>query len=316
MNATFDFEHDTLKTLLALADEHINAVDFHLVAPCWLSLYTDACLLLALEMSWRQSVLDEAGRDKVSLFEAVRLLDMAIIIAGALGPGRVQWVRQAITSTQALLPDPIYTHLEHRPKRARAASEDAEEDLLFAPNPVPSVYAAPSIQQYIVHHSQRPFVIRDYFSASTECPPWPALSRWSDPEYLLSRVGEGRHVPVEVGSSYDDHQWTQRIVPFREFLREAGFFGRNLDANIETDGPPMYLAQHSLFLQFPELEEDVSLPDYVWSAPPVPPHFAEYSAPATHDGVIMNVWIGSGSRSIVSPAHTVSRARAADIVLR
>ena len=51
---------------------------------------------------------------------------------------------------------------------------------------------------------------------------WPArYSRpWNDPEYLLSRTFGGRRlVPVELGRSYVDEGWGQKIVTFGEFLR-------------------------------------------------------------------------------------------------
>lgn len=51
---------------------------------------------------------------------------------------------------------------------------------------------------------------------------WPARGPrpWNNPEYLLSRTFGGRRlVPVEIGRSYVDEGWGQKIVTFGEFLR-------------------------------------------------------------------------------------------------
>lgn len=64
---------------------------------------------------------------------------------------------------------------------------------------------------------------------------------------------------------------------------------------------PVYLAQHALFLQFPTLETDLSVPDYVHSSPSsdfVPAGIA-YAPPPEP---LINVWIGSSG--VLSPAHT------------
>ena len=52
---------------------------------------------------------------------------------------------------------------------------------------------------------------------------WPAICdpnrSWNSPAYLLSRALGGRRlVPVEIGRSYVDDGWGQKIVPFGEFM--------------------------------------------------------------------------------------------------
>ncbi|KAI1192136.1 hypothetical protein F5B17DRAFT_379567 [Nemania serpens] len=52
---------------------------------------------------------------------------------------------------------------------------------------------------------------------------WPALSSrpWNRPAYLLSRTFGGRRlVPVEIGRSYVDEGWGQKLVTFGEFVRQ------------------------------------------------------------------------------------------------
>jgi hypothetical protein len=291
-------------TLIALADEQINNVDFNAVPSKWLSLYVDTNVLSAIydiSTATGRGGIDEACRDC-----SVRKLDMAIIIGGAIKPKRMEYIQRAIKLTQvntgAGRPQRPISNTDIPSKRRRL---DHVQELLFASKPIPSFAETPSIDRYRTVDYESPFVIRGYLSEGGQSV-WPAIQRWKDPEYLLSQVGRGRCVPVEEGSSYDDSDWGQRIVPFDVFLARAGFPGLCTGTPKSSTDRPMYLAQHSLFRQFPELEQDINLPGYVSSAPPATASFPSYRPPATEDGVITNVWVGSGSGEIVSPAHTVS----------
>ncbi|WVQ84998.1 hypothetical protein IAT38_007162 [Cryptococcus sp. DSM 104549] len=132
---------------------------------------------------------------------------------------------------------------------------------------------------------------------------WPAVQRWSSADYLLQTVGAGRVVPVEIGKAYDDSGWGQKVIPLESFLARAGYAVADHTDSDSTAGP-LYLAQYSLFDQFPELARDMSFPDYVWSCPPTPETYPTYQPPSSDDGVVVNVWIGSGESEIISPAHT------------
>ena len=118
-------------------------------------------------------------------------------------------------------------------------------------------------------------------------------------------------MPVEVGSAYDDDDWGQKIVSFRDFLARIGYDvvpeeSDNHSSILSAATAPLYLAQHPLMAQFPALERDFSIPDYVWSSPLAPESMPMYHPPSTKDGFVLNVWIGSGEGQVVSPAHTVS----------
>ena len=305
----------SLQLLLSLADDHINSVDFHDVQARWLRLYTDCSLLLsAYDVLWGLACHDELPRQ--FFVSAVQRLDTAVIIAGAVGRGRREWASQLITCIQSTgLPrisrplDPVNT----APKRRRVLQEGFQPSC-FAAERVQELSAAPSVHDYVKHHSSAPFIVRNYFASETApTPPWPALQRWRSADYLLDRVGEGRYVPVEIGGAYVDSDWTQKILPFRTFLARAGF-----DVEAEADDESasgaidpdqqLYLAQHSLFSQFPNLQQDFSIPDYVWSEPPVKEgtHYKEIEA---SEIPIINVWVGNSRRHPVSPAHTVSFKR-------
>nr|XP_031864415.1 uncharacterized protein CI109_000329 [Kwoniella shandongensis]KAA5531487.1 hypothetical protein CI109_000329 [Kwoniella shandongensis] len=336
----------TLKTLFTLAQESINSIPFNLVPRHWLRLYTDTSLLLSLSDLIFDDDTNVGKRRKVWL-DFVRRLDMAIIVAGALGEKRAEWIQDTIKEIQR-------TKLGHRisnssdeerpTKRARvkistpAIDASSSTTLMYAPNPIPVLGTPPSLTRYLTHHIDHPFILRGHLTES-----WSASKKWQSAKYLLDQAGEGRVVPVEIGRAYDDEEWGQKIIPFKEFLRRAGFDVQDDDdvvhagdegkltkqrerlrdeESVEDEGgadeddsghsteahgsktPPLYLAQYGLFDQFPELARDISYPDYVWSEPPIPVDVPSYSPPQTEDGVIVNVWIGSGGSEIVSPAHT------------
>lgn len=68
---------------------------------------------------------------------------------------------------------------------------------------------------------------------------WPALSRWGDLDYLVAVAG-GRTVPVELGRSYAQEDWSQRLMTVRDFVTRY----------ITSPGTDIgYLAQHQLFDQ-------------------------------------------------------------------
>lgn len=68
---------------------------------------------------------------------------------------------------------------------------------------------------------------------------WPALNKWKDLNYLVKLAG-ARLVPVEIGSSYADADWSQKLITLEEFI--------NIHVVQESE-KPTYLAQHQLFNQ-------------------------------------------------------------------
>ncbi|WVQ96546.1 hypothetical protein IAU59_003651 [Kwoniella sp. CBS 9459] len=340
----------------------------------WLRLYTDTALLLSIaevvalsssKKTQRIYGVEEKDLNTKSM-KAIRRLDMALIVAGAIGRGRKEWILQTIRQLQEL----IVVHQEDTNAFDRASGKDSPNQnqksdrpakrqrlrnpndgpcslrkLRCAPTSIPILSTPPSIDEYLQHHSQQPFILRGYLSTDPDdgieldscCPPpWPAIDRWRSAEYLRETAGKGRVVPVEVGGAYVDESWTQKIIPFDDFLQVSGFNDASSPLNAKTDGEsdinstskdkgkrepssgpateadstarmptqPLYLAQYALFDQFPDLAKDISYPDYVWSEPSIPLDYPTYRPPQTEDGVIVNVWVGSGGGEIVSPAHT------------
>lgn len=109
-------------------------------------------------------------------------------------------------------------------------------------------------------------------------------------------------MPVEVGSDYRRDDWTQQLMDWEDFLLALQSNGNEKD-EADKGRRSLYLAQHSLFNQFPRLRADFELPPYVYAAPPAPPDYEGYEPPGNDEQLVANAWIGP--RGTISPAHTV-----------
>ncbi|PNT64835.1 hypothetical protein BRADI_4g33727v3 [Brachypodium distachyon] len=85
---------------------------------------------------------------------------------------------------------------------------------------------------------------------------WPAMTKWKDIQYL-KRIAGDRTVPVEVGKSYVCNDWKQELITFSKFLERM--WSTVCPSNLT------YLAQHPLFEQIKELQEDIMVPDYCYA---------------------------------------------------
>ena len=289
--------HD-LEVLLALARDMIDSTHFASVERKWLQLYTDASLLLV----WIDVLCDSKGQHQTRWLRAIRMLDMAIIVAGGVGSRRLNWIQDTIGLVQSL-------YLPTMGDASKTVVFDESplfpfECSPFASDSIISLNEPPTLAEMSSKWRNVPLVIRQgiaYPNNVTER--WTALDFWKSGKYLLSQVGEGRVVPVEIGEAYDSAEWTQAILPFRNVLAHIGF-------EVETDpdetstidertlSRPWYLAQHTLFRQFPRLRDDFCLPDYVYLAGD------DESGEETEEPIV-NVWLGEGNGTVITPAHTV-----------
>lgn len=90
---------------------------------------------------------------------------------------------------------------------------------------------------------------------------WPALEKWKDLHYLNSKAG-GRIVPVELGSQYTSENWSQSLMKFEDFVINH-VLNNSSSTKDSTKNEKVYLAQHDLFDQIPELKEDIIQPEYI-----------------------------------------------------
>ena len=149
--------------------------------------------------------------------------------------------------------------------------------------------STPCIESFRLHvnNSHSPLVLTGAISH------WKAMEQWNSPQYFLEKTINGaRIIPIELGKSYVEDSWAQKLTPFSSFLSE------NL---LKDTTPKAYLAQHDIFAQIPSLRTDIAIPDYCFTIPPQnPPDKPKVPYIAT-DNVIENIWMGpAGTRS---PLH-------------
>jgi hypothetical protein len=297
-----------LDDIVALATEKFYAFPFRDVPPCWRALFREASLLkftaLAVKNIWGQidaTIITRDGLDEQTLDEMVKSIDMALVMAG---PPSSPDMQENIDSALSILQDiSLYNtsaEVSHPPLKRRKVESDAHDwsdrfpwCTAFSP-PVSSHIARitrPSFDQFERHMQiptdsnigPEPIIITgslDNWSARKERP-------WSSPSYLLSRtIGGRRLVPIELGRSYVDEGWGQKIITFKEFMDQ-------------------YILLN-LFSQVPALRGDISIPDYCYTSPP-PPH---KSSPLAEkhlglpplDDPLLNAWFGPAGT--ISPLHT------------
>ncbi|KAJ7090311.1 hypothetical protein B0H15DRAFT_838071 [Mycena belliarum] len=228
----------------------------------WRHLHTDACVLAALVSPPS---------------DAIAKLDTAIIVSGAAGKGRLDLILDLIQRIQSQYwPSPGLNSY---------VSQLSSLPPFLAPVPViPSRSSPPSLTAFQTYDYKAPFIVRDHARH------WPALNErpWASIDYLRAVAGPARIVPVEVGRDYRTDDWSQKLIPWDDFLD-------SLDAGDEV----LYLAQHSLLMQFPDLRADIEVPDYVYAALPRQPGS---EPPANDEQLVINLWLGP--KGTVSPAHT------------
>lgn len=243
-------------------------------------LYTDASILKSAY------IISTSSLDSSTVAQAIELLDMAIIVAGAARHDLVLDLIQRIQSEHMSLLRPL--PLSDVSLSTRAPSTPAP--VLAARQPVPRFNTPPSLASFQRSVASRPFIVPGYATG------WPALNEhpWHSTHYLLSVSGPGRVVPVEVGSDYRTDDWSQKIMGWDDFVTSL----------TRPSNEMLYMAQHNLFLQFPSMREDLIVPDYVYSFPNSSDSFPDYKPPTNDEQLVLNAWLGP--KGTVSPAHVAS----------
>ncbi|KAH8833971.1 Clavaminate synthase-like protein [Flagelloscypha sp. PMI_526] len=249
-------------------------------------LYADTSILLAFQSLFLcLNAQHESTRQEKRLF-AVSLLDHAIIITGP-PQERYDLIQALILRIQVSMSPSSLSIEAVEPDKA---SPNLAKHLPTAINEVAIYTSLPSLSSFAREAALRPFVLKGLASE------WPAVTSWLSPEYLLRVTGLGRIVPVEVGSDYRSDEWAQRLMPWEDFLRHL--FSRSPYSN---DSEVLYLAQHNIFSQFPDLRNDFHIPDYVYAGLNAPASFPSYEPPTNDEQLVINAWIGDHSAR--SPAH-------------
>lgn len=338
-NGDIDLLQRRLDDLISIANDKFYCFPFKDVPPCWRMLYTDASILkacsLILSKEWEMdgdSLNNQKNYDWID--ELVKTLDMAVIMAGAPGPGRTEWISNILSLLLQICPNlPVPNLQEHPSQKRRKLNNDVSTDSFpdtqsFLPpvsNPIKrkSQISLSTFEKYMhlpcdESLGPEPLIIENAISH------FPALNErpWKRPSYLLSQTLGGRRlVPIEIGRTYVDSDWAQKIIPFKEFLEKYIYVSEtrshdtpesaSLPSSAETPETTSrekkigYLAQHPLFTQIPSLRSDISIPDYCYITPP-PPHS---SSPLAHAhsllpplfSPLLNAWFGPAGT--ISPLH-------------
>ncbi|KAF6767060.1 JmjC [Kalmanozyma brasiliensis GHG001] len=321
-----------LTALTRLCDLKFVTFSYSSIPPVWRAVYIDAQLIKAC-----CALKDHVGTHSehaALLKRRVRDLDLALITAGAASTSRAKHCYDLILALQAKLLEmepydssqPSQRSEDHVPpqKRIKTAQRQATR-----PQPSPSTQADSLIREFAFEEAPSftdlaeqnasvclgPFIVRKYAQNIG----WSALKTgtdesvpgsWSSMEYLLQVAGPARIVPVEVGANYTRKEWGQDIMLWSDFLRHCRWDesdeldndgADHSDEELRSDPLLLYMAQHDLSSQFPRLEQDYTLPDYVYTSPPAPKDWPDYEPPSTAAAVVTNLWIGPAGT--VSPPH-------------
>ena len=288
--------------LARLAEQQLRVFPFKNVRSCWFRLYTDIHLLKATRLL--QSYSSTLSRDDCSsaehtssdqlsdsstMSEVVRLLDMALIMAGGLGRHSEIHRLFQLLREDVIVPQVDQLRVKQRKLRTRAANGQDGEESTSSVKSLPSldvdlpieVSSLPKIQHPIVRQSLPSMLDFEKHMWTTKTPQvltnimthWPGMAKWHSVSYWMDlTIGGRRLVPVEIGRSYTDDDWRQEIMPFRQFLenfimhQDDEYFKSGQASDSHKTG---YLAQHDLFSQIPSLWADIATPDYCYlDAPP------------------------------------------------
>ena len=292
------------------ADAKLHVFPFSDVAECWKRLHTDASIVVACKaiadlyenLLSKQPVTRKCRDDWVD--EVLHTLDMAFLLSGT--PRRIQMVHAIISKFQAeweqyrMCEGERLDYLDSVPNTfflAEASEGDWDDsdldrdDYIFNPhvtNPVGrcivDVFEQPGVNK------DTPYVLLDIAKH------WEASWTWHEPPVWMTLTVEGRRlVPVEIGRSYTDEGFSQKIMPFREFMENYLLHPRP-----DRIG---YVAQHDIFSHMPELGSMVETPPICRTQMPASrfrlpqsilqkPRLAE---------PIRKIWIGPAGT--VSPLH-------------
>jgi lysine-specific demethylase 8 len=334
---------------LQLAYQKLHDVPYKDVKTCWRRLYTEAALwkvLRILESRTNSGLAEETAKpscedeqdndDNVEkqgldwMTQVVKTLDMALILTGA--PKREELVELLFSALEDELEKTSRECVSFEPPQKRRKLETNDKPSQQSsqiPDTFPSTinlppelriaiprFTAPSLEAFQKRiarpETQIPIIIEGAIDF------WPALGErsWNKPSYLLSHTLGGRRlVPVEIGRSYTDESWGQKILSFREFMGTFMFKSPSpiLETNKSTNGSAEkspttdqlpqtgYLAQHDLFAQIPSLRADISIPDYCYSDPPLSTPSNVKPLPKLEDP-LLNAWFGPAGT--ISPLHT------------
>lgn len=316
-----------LDDLLSFANEKFYSFPYKDVPFCWRELFRVASFMKICVLATQHKWVPESSHPNESftehtIDEIVHIVDMALIMAGPPpsknGQNTTQDLLELLEKINKVVPDPNAPAENHsldppaskRQKTDRTSSipDQFPHSSIFVPTiskAVPELInpSFGKFERHMLHpHNNNlgpePLIIPGVMEH------WPACGErpWNKPSYLMSRtIGGRRLVPIELGRSYVDSGWGQKIIPFREFLEN--YIMQDPTAGGFRVG---YLAQHNLFSQIPALRNDICVPDYCFASCSPPHHSSPLSLKHAEtpqlEEPLLNAWFGPAGT--ISPLHT------------
>ncbi|KAI9642106.1 hypothetical protein NHQ30_008907 [Ciborinia camelliae] len=332
-----------LDDMLALAKEKFYAFPFKDVPGCWRALYLEASLLKFSALAPRIISKDGKGYGALELNitdgqvidQMVQTMDMALIMVGTPASESLRFaIDYAMALLQKIHEEMVGEDIQNQPPTKRRKTSPGgsssgpissntdrfPSSLIPSPplsNPISRISSEDldlatddGIMDKFSKHMHRPYdpsLGAEPLIITGSINSWPARTHhpWSSPSYLLTKtIGGRRLVPIEVGRSYVDAGWGQKILSFGDFIQKYMLTATENGEKKETG----YLAQHNLFSQIPSLRNDITIPDYCYIYPP-PPHPScspllkeKYTQTKELEEPLINAWFGPAGT--ISPLHT------------
>jgi hypothetical protein len=310
-----------LDDMITLAKEKFYAFPFRDVPACWRALFLEASLLkfsaFAVRRIWnveQASFVDLSNSEDAILDQMVESMDMALIMTGVPASSMLQEaIDRALHLLQKIhmeMTDELNEPVTKRRKLSTSTkgyaidlfpSSTVAPPRLSHPIPRADCLSFDAFEKYM-HHPSKVHLGPEPLIITGALEDWPAHGErpWNKPSYLLEKtIGGRRLVPIELGRSYVDDGWGQKIITFKAFMDQ---YILQEPSNNSTG----YLAQHDLFAQVPSLRADICVPDYCYTTPPPPHHSSplaeKHSKLPQLDEPLLNAWFGPAGT--ISPLHT------------
>jgi lysine-specific demethylase 8 len=283
-NSLFDLIKDITYLMDHLFWERLHAVTYKSVSESTRIGYSISALLRCLlDLILLELQSESLDREKIAA-EALLCLDKIIVISGVYVVGK-STVFRLISYIQE-------THL-NKPEgftspTSKLTLKPSRTDISIK-YPIKTVDKLTVMEFHnMINTEPQPIIIKNGASK------WRAVAKWKDLEYLYSSMGPYRTVPVEIGSKYTDNSWSQKLMSIKEFFSEY-----IMDSS--KDGDVGYLAQHDIFNQMPQLQADITIPDYCYVLSDERKTNTD-SFIDPYSQVQLNAWLGPAGTK--SPLHT------------
>ncbi|CAK9863977.1 unnamed protein product [Sphagnum jensenii] len=232
-----------------MAWEQLHTGAWHSVPLVWRDAFSLSCLCLASHRQYARQ-----------LDQALRYLDLGVMMGGPL-------FRSALDAAIVSFQDTVGNsdreeHLiglgaEGYEENGGLSDEEGKEAVLDCLPHGSLQYkfvekqCNPSLEVFLCNYflPGLPVIVTDAMSH------WPALTKWNDFKYL-QKIAGNRTIPVEVGEHYLAEGWRQELMTLSQLMER---WHTRLGCSSKEQ---LYLAQHPLFDQIPQLRSDIVIPDY------------------------------------------------------